>query len=129
MYANGVKLLARTGSPAGVKFIGDQGWIWVQRGSFKAKPKSLLREKIGENEIHLYESKNHMRDFLMAIRSGKDPIAPVEAGHRSNTVCVITHIAMKLGRKLDWDPVSERFTNDGEANKMLDYHHHGGWEV
>jgi hypothetical protein len=53
------------------------------------------------------------------MRSRKDPIAPVEVGHRSNSVCVIHHIAMKLGRKLKWDPNAELFLNDDEANGML----------
>ncbi len=127
-YANGVKMLARTG-PAGVKFIGDKGWIWVQRGSFKSSPESILRETIGDNEIHLYKSTNHMMNFLECMRSREEPIAPVEAGHRSNTICVITHIAMKLGRKLEWDPKKERFRNDKEADAMLDYAHRTPWTV
>jgi myo-inositol 2-dehydrogenase/D-chiro-inositol 1-dehydrogenase len=129
MYANGVKMVSRSGSPAGVKFIGDKGWIFVQRGSFKSEPESILREEIGENEIHLYESKNHMLNFLESMRSRKEPCAPVEVGHRSNTVCVLTHIAMKLGRKLKWDPEKERFKNDKEANSMLDYPHREPWTV
>ncbi len=129
MYANGVKMISRSGSPAGVKFIGDKGWIFVQRGSFKSEPESILREEIGDNEIHLYESKNHMMNFLECIRSRKEPIAPVEVGHRSNTVCVLTHIAMKLGRKLKWDPKKERFKGDKEANRMLDYPHRKPWRV
>ncbi len=129
LYANGVKMISQSGSPAGVKFIGDKGWIFVQRGSFKSEPKSILQEKIGENEIHLYESKNHMLNFLECMRTRSEPAAPVEVGHRSNTVCVITHIAMKLGRKLKWDPVAERFVNDSEANALLDYPHRKPWTV
>ncbi len=129
IYANGVKMLSKSGNPAGVKFIGDEGWIFVQRGSFKSGPERILREKIGEGELHLYESKNHMLNFLECMRSRKDPIAPVEVGHRSNTVCVITHIAMKLGRKLAWDPARQRFENDDEANRMLDYPHRAPWTV
>ena len=70
-----------------------------------------------------------MRNFLECMRSRKDPIAPVEVGHRSNTVCCITHIAMKLGRKLRWDPKAEKFVGDDEANKMLDYPHRAPWTV
>ena len=71
-----------------------------------------------------------MANFLDAVSIGKDPIAPVEAGHRSNSVCVIHHIAMKLGRRLHWDPKTEKFfkrdprnkrqvSDDTEANEML----------
>jgi hypothetical protein len=51
----------------------------------------------------------------------------VEVGHRSNTIVIITHISMKLGRKLRWDPKAERFSDDEEANGMLDYAHRAPW--
>jgi myo-inositol 2-dehydrogenase/D-chiro-inositol 1-dehydrogenase len=63
------------------------------------------------------------------MRSRQDPICPVEVGHRSNSICVITHLAMKLGRKLAWDPQAERFVNDDEANAQLDYVHREPWKV
>ena len=79
--------------------------------------------------MHLYHSDNHMRNFLECMRTGEDPICPVEVGHRSNSVCVITHVAMKLGRKLRWDPKAERFIDDEAANAMLDYDHREPWTV
>jgi hypothetical protein len=74
---------------------------------------------IGPNEIHLYKSLNHKRNFLDCIKSGRDPITPVEVGHRSANVCHLANIAMKLHRKLHWDPDKERFINDDEANRLL----------
>jgi len=127
-YANGVKLTSHNGDP-GVKFVGQQGWIWVTRGKYEAHDRNIFREKIGENEIRLYESKNHMRNFLECMRSRKNPAAPVEVGHRSNSVCILHHIAMKLGRKLRWDPTAERFANDDAANALLDYPHRGPWTL
>ena len=129
LYANGVKLIQETGSPAGVRFEGDKGWIFVQRGEIQASDRGILREKIGPEETQLYKSTNHMKNFLECMRSRKDPIAPVEIGHRSNSLCAITHIAMKMGRKLRWDPETERFVNDDEANAMLDYPHRKPWTV
>ncbi len=128
VYANGVKMISHNGSP-GVKFVGSDGWIWVQRGSFKAHDREILRQEMGDGDIKLEVSKNHMLNFLESMRSRKDPIAPVEVGHRSNSVCVIHHIAMKLGRKLKWDPKAERFLNDEMANGMLDYPHRKPWTV
>ena len=84
---------------------------------------------MGPNDIKLYESNSHMGDFIDCMRSRKDPIATVEMGHRSNTVCVLHHIAMKLERKLQWDPKQEKFVDDSEANKMLDYERRPGWEI
>ncbi len=128
MYANGVKMVSHNGNP-GVKFIGSDGWIWVDRGGFKAPDRAIFREKIPDDGIHLYESKNHEADFLRSMRTRKDPCNPVEAGHRSNSVCVIHHIAMKLGRKLKWDPKAEKFIGDAEANRMLDFPHRKPWVV
>lgn len=127
-YANGVRMVSRNGSP-GVKFIGSESWIRVYRGGFDAPDRSIFRKEIPENGTHLYESKNHEADFLRSMRTRKDPISPVEVGHRSNSVCVILHIAMKLGRKLHWDPKAERFIDDAEANAMLDFPHREPWSV
>lgn len=125
-YANGVRLIQETGK-AGVQFLGDEGWVDVSREELKASDPDLLKEKMGPEDIKLYESKNHMGNFLECMRSRKEPAAPVEVGHRSNSICIITHIAMKLGRKLRWDPKTERFINDDEANARLDYPHRAPW--
>ncbi len=129
LYANGVRLIMETGDPAGVRFEGDRGWVFVQRGKIEASDPGILRQKIGDNEIKLYQSSNHMKNFLECMRSRKEPAAPVEVGHRSNSVCVLAHIAMKLGRRLKWDPKAERFVGDEEANRWLDYSHRAPWMV
>lgn len=72
---------------------------------------------------------NHMKNFLECLRSRQDPAAPVEVGHRSNSLCIITHIAMKLGRKLRWDPDQEKFIGDEEANRLLDYPRRKPWQI
>ena len=81
--------------------------------------RKFLTSVIRENETHLYVSDEQHGNWLDCIKSRKEPISPVETGHRACTVCLITHIAMKLGRKLNWDPDKEVFVNDNEANKML----------
>jgi predicted dehydrogenase len=126
-YANGVRMTMETGDPAGVRFEGERGWIFVQRGEIKASDPEILRWKPGQGEVKLYQSGNHMKDFLSSMRSRKDPAAPVELGHRSNSICVMAHIAMKLGRKLAWDPAAEKFAGDDEANGLLDYPHRKPW--
>jgi len=129
MYANGVRLIMETGDPAGVRFEGDRGFVFVKRGEIQASDREILRHKICDDEIKLYHSTNHMKNFLECMRSRKDPVAPVEVGHRSNTICLMVHIAMKLGRKLRWDPQAERFINDEEANHWLDYVHREPWTM
>jgi myo-inositol 2-dehydrogenase/D-chiro-inositol 1-dehydrogenase len=135
-YKNGVTMLTSGGYPNGIRYEGTDGWIFVTRGNYRASPSDplpagqtskaleasdpkILTSVIGPNEIHLYESTDQHGNWLDCIKSGKEPISPVEIGHRACTVCLITHIAMKLGRRLEWDPDTEKFINDPEANSML----------
>lgn len=127
-YANGLKMVSSTGKP-GVKFIGSDGWIRVERGAFYAHDRNIFREPMGDSDIKLPVSDDHMSNFLKSMRSRQDPIAPVEVGHRSNSVCLLHHIAMKLGRPLQWDPQREQFLNDDQANAMLDYPHREPWVI
>ena len=135
-YENGITMYTTGSYPNGIRYEGSEGWIFVSRGSYVASTSdpvakerssqalnasnpAILESKIGTNEIHLYNSKDQHLDWLECIKSRKDPISPVEIGHRACTICLITHIAMKLGRKLTWDPNTETFKNDSEANKWL----------
>jgi predicted dehydrogenase len=128
-YANGVCLVMETGDPPGVRFEGDKGWIFVTREDITASDPMILKQEAGEGETRLYRSGNHMKNFLECMRSRKETAAPVEVGHRSNTVCMLAHIAMKLGRKLRWDPQAQRCLDDDEANGRLDYPHREPWTV
>ena len=136
-YENGITMLTSSGGyPNGIRYEGTEGWIFVTRGNYRAtdsdpipagpgqKPleasdPKILTSVIGPNETHLYVSQNQAGNWLDCIKSRKEPISPVEIGHRACTVCLVTHVAMKLGRKISWDPQIEKFVNDDEANKML----------
>jgi len=135
-YQNGVTMITSGGFPNGVRYEGSDGWIFVTRGDYSAtasdpvsKGKSskaleaenpkILNSIIKENEIHLYKIDNQHGNWLECIKTRKVPISPAEIGHRSCSICLITHISMKLGRKLQWNPDKELFENDDEANKML----------
>ena len=129
-YANGVSLYIGDQYPTGLRFIGDEGWIWVTRGTYRqgirndalnASDAKLLRSEIGPGEIHLHASpgNDHHLDWLTSIRTRQAPATNAEIGHRSNTACLLSHIAMKLHRPLKWDPNTERFQGDDAANAML----------
>ncbi len=128
VFADGVTMIMETGE-AGVRFEGDAGWVYADRGKVQASDPEILRAKAGEGEVKLPVSGNHMKNFLEAMRTRKDPIAPVEIGHRSNTICVLTHIAMKLRRRLRWDPAAEKFVGDAEADRWLDVPHRAPWTL
>ena len=121
-YLNGVKMIyssANNPVPSGIRFEGDEGWVWVSIGCIDASPKSLLRSVIGPGEIHLYESPEHHRNWLDCIRSRRPTIVPAEIGHRSTTTCNLVEVSARLGRKVTWDPAKERFVGDEQANRML----------
>ena len=126
-WANGVQQVVRTttddspfgeilkadGQRNGVKFEGTGGWIWVNRLSIGASDPALIETPLPESAPRLEVSTDHMGNFFDCVRSRRDPISPVEAGHRSASVGHLIVIALQTGRKLQWDPVAERFTGDG----------------
>jgi predicted dehydrogenase len=141
-YANGVKMIhastrvaikrakqfAKRNGP-GILFIGTQGWVLVGRGYLEAEPKSLLTATIGPDEIHLPQSNNHRRNFLECVKSRQATMCPVETATRSDAICHIDDIAIRLGRKLKWDPQKEQFINDDQANRMLTRPMRSPWHI
>ena len=137
LYANGVRMIVSNELPNGVKFIGTEGWLWATRGNYRvtdtdpvadstgvkpidASDLKILQSVIGPNDIHLYESSEQHANWLDCIKTRKEPSATAEVGHRSCSACLLHHIAMKLKRRIYWDPVKETFTNsDKEATAML----------
>ena len=106
----------RDGQQHGIKFHGTKGWIWVTRGMISASERELLTEKLPDDAPRVYASTDHMRNFVECLRSRKAPVCPAGVGHRSASLCHLGVIAIRLGRKLDWDPVKEEFVGDAEAN-------------
>ena len=135
-YENGITMYTSGGFPNGIRYEGTEGWIFVSRGSYVASasdpvsrersaraldasdPK-ILTSEIKPTEINLYRSENQHGNWLECIKSRKQPISPVEIGHRACSVCLISHIAMKIPGKLKWDPKTERFIDNDLANSML----------
>lgn len=118
-YADGVRLVFHDYDPRAVKFEGDAGWISVDDfGTLKAEPRSILEQARVPQEDYAHWNPHH-RNFLDCMRSREQPIAPPEIAHRSSTICHIGNICLRLGRKLKWDPQSERFIGDKQANAML----------
>ena len=136
-YANGVTLIFTSthndvNSPeVGARFEGPEGWVMAQGNAcaILADPPSLLRSVIGPGEIHLTRSDNHALHFLECVRTRHETVAPAEVAHRSTTLCLISDIAMRLGRKLRWNPDTEEFAGDDEANRMLGRSMRAPWAV
>lgn len=142
-YAGGEELVCATAKPGfGVRFEGSEGWIEYGYNGVKTFPESLQTTVIGPNEVHLPKTnperkedsaKNYIpdqvRNFIDCIKSRKDPIACVEIGHRTASLCHVGNIAMLLKRKVRWDAAQEKFLDDEEANRMLDRPLRAPWKL
>ena len=129
IYANGVKLIISNRVPGGVTFKGTDGTVWANRGAHKASSPEIMNSIIGPNEIHLYESNDHFRNFIDCVISRREPIAPVETAHRSITLAHLGNIAMMTGRDLTWDPEAEQCVNDPGANTLLGRSWRAPWHI
>jgi hypothetical protein len=133
-YPGNVIMTVSDELPNGIKFIGDEGWIFVSRDAQAAtasdptsaptqlKPLDASNPRLLDPKglrVEFASSTSHHRNWLECVQSRKQPLAPAPIAHRSNTACIVSWIAMKLGRPLTWDPKAERFVNDAEANAML----------
>jgi hypothetical protein len=94
-----------------------------------ASDPKLLTSVIGPSEIHLPVSTDHHGNWLESVISRKEPIAPAEVGHRSCSACLLHHATMKLNRKLYWNPKTEKFKNDVEANGLLARTQRKAWAI
>jgi predicted dehydrogenase len=128
-WANGVRHFVKTttddspfgqilkpeGQRNGIRFEGTDGWLWVNRGDLQASDEAIFRTPLPEDAERFEVSSDHMANFFECVRSRKDPVASVEVGHRSAAICHLAVIAVRLGRKLDWDPATECFVGEAAA--------------
>lgn len=128
-YANGVEMELGNGPMGGATFIGEKGTISIDRAKVESDPDELAYTRLENPATPLERSRNHQQNWLDCIRTRKKPIADVEIGHRSATICHLGNIARMLGRKLQWDPISEVFVNDPDANALLTRPHRKGYEL
>lgn len=118
----------------GTKWIGTDGWVWVNRNGFDASNKSwrddykrLPEEMRTKNP--LYISANHQRNFLDCVKSGKPTITPVDVAHHSAIPGHLGLISMLVGRKIRWDVDQEIILDDAEASKLLTRDYRAPWTM
>ncbi|NLN77158.1 MAG: Gfo/Idh/MocA family oxidoreductase [Armatimonadetes bacterium] len=129
-YDNGTVLHVTSKGENGVRFEGEDGWIFVARGKLEASDQKLIDEPLPSSATRLYESNNHAKDWIDCIRARKQPICDAEIGHRSVSICHLCNICLRLGGyKLQWDPEKERFKDSPEANALLTRPARKGWQV
>lgn len=132
-YPGGVDWVIAGGHPdikAGAKWIGTDGWVWVDRGHYDASNIDWFVEIPKErHKIELYQSDNHQRNFIDCVKSRKPTIAPVETAHHSAIPGHLGLISMLVGRKLSWDVAKERIHGDAEASKLLTRPYRAPWKL
>jgi predicted dehydrogenase len=134
LYPNEVQVILDQSFENGLRFEGEEGWVFCTRGGVKvtasdpnapASAQSALRSStpnilaaLGSDAKRWPKSANHYRNWLESIVANQDPIAPVDQAARSLQACAAAWISMKLGHKLTWDAAKEAFTGDDAANAM-----------
>lgn len=120
-YENGVRVNYTDDgqNTHGITFEGTDGWVYVRRSYMDTHPKSLMTYALKPDDIHLYESDDHVGNFLDCVRSRRQTVCPIDIAVRTDTICQLSDIAIRTGRPLKWDPAAERFSNDDEANRLM----------
>ncbi len=130
-YASGLKMIYKDDSQqkTGTRFIGDEGWVHVDRAGIWSEPESLLKVKLTPDQAPITDSKHHQDNFLDCVRSRQDPVSDIDAAYVASTLGLLADISGRLGQKLKWDPQHERFVDHDDANAMLTRTLHNGWKV
>ncbi|MBH53156.1 MAG: dehydrogenase [Opitutaceae bacterium] len=118
-YAGGISISISNRHDPGIRWKGENGWMYVDRRAIDASKKEWILESFDRGPIKLYPSNNHLRNFLDCIRTRKDCIAPAEIGHRSITPGHLGLVSQMVGRSLHWNPQTETIMGDLEAEKLL----------
>ncbi len=142
MYENGVQLIMydkkekptwpTDNGELAVMFEGEEGWIYCDDGgNLFANPESLLKDQRSHKQQWTDAANwaGHHRNFLDCVHTRRQPIAPAEVAHRSNTACHVSNICLRLGRKVRWNPATETFVKDAEANRMIARAMRSPWQI
>lgn len=144
-FANDVVMTVSDHGRNGVMFTGDKGRIFVNRGTVSGKAvEELASNPLKREQLDVYDFDNlqrperagkldaiinHMGNFFDCVQARRTPISDVESQHRSVSTCHLGNIAMRIGRKLEWNPETERFVDDQEADQLLSREQRSGYEI
>ena len=127
-FANGVKMRFIPGGDY-TRFVGTQGWVGISRGRLHAEPASLLKSKIGPGDVHLPVSNSHGGNFAESVRTRRAPVSNIDDAVRSDFISQVGDIAIRVGRKIVWDPAKETIVGDDEAARRLTRAMREPWRV
>ncbi len=128
-YEDGARLVCSSRGKNGVLFVGEGGWIFVDRAKIEASEKRILDDPLSADAIRLHSSNDHILDFLECVKSRNKPVCDAAIGHRSASVCHVGNIALRTGQTLRWDPRAERFVDNALADAMLSRPMRAPWKL
>ena len=144
-YANGVVMTVSDTGRNGIMFTGDDGRIFVNRGTLQGRPvEDLASNPLSREDWKIYSFDNldrperagkldaiinHMGNFFDCVRSRNTPLSDIESQHRSVSTCHLGNIAMRVGRRVTWDPRAEQLADDVESNRLLGRQQRSGFET
>lgn len=121
-YAKGPRMIMFSTTDTqkwGVRFIGTTGSVFTENERLETDPPSLRLVKLKEDDLRLFESKNHHRNFIDAVITRGRTAAPAPIAQRAATLCHLGAISAALGRPVKFDPDAENFGPDTQANALL----------
>lgn len=128
-YKSGIEMVhSQAEGRRGCRFVGTEGEIYVERAKIECTPEKILTQPLTKSDERLEEiGSNHQRNWIDCIRSGRKPVADVEIGHRTNSVCMLANLAYQLARPLQWDARKEQFKGDAGANSLINQRERSPW--
>ena len=113
----------------GTRWIGDEGWVWVDRSGIETSPSGLLSSKIGPDEVRLPVTASHHRQFIDCVLTRGETLTPAHVALRSATPGFLGNIAMRTGRTIHWDPVRQEILDDPSAQRLLARTPRSPWSI
>jgi hypothetical protein len=133
-FPNGVEMTIRHDTDNGILFEGEKGRFFVNRGKLVGAPVDELKDNPlpADALVKAYKGmkpRDHMGNFFECLKTRKLPISDVFTHHRAMTTCHLANLAIRLGRKLNWDPDIEQMVGDDDANAWQHREQRKGYEI
>jgi predicted dehydrogenase len=116
-------------SSHGTTFVGSEGWVSVDRGGIYASSLSLLKSKLSPEEVHLYQSENHYRNFIDCVKSRQQPISPIGAAVQSDIISHLCDIAIRLKCPIEWDGDNETAVGNPTVERLFSRAMRSPWRL
>ena len=126
IFENGVQM--EHGGPSGCVFFGENGTLHIDRGRLTSDPEEMVKEPLGEDDVRLFQSPGHHRNWIDCIRSRELPVADVEYGARTVTIVHLGNLAYWQKKSFEWNPETWQFKNAND-NRFLDRERRDPWQL